>query len=214
MDELGQSITQNLLDTLDQASKEMANLTNASTPPPKKSSGSTKSSSSGSSHKSSSGSSHSGSSSSTHKSNRYYTVRKGDTLSDIAEKYYGHGTESYWEKIAKANHLSNPNKIYPGERLLIPYDTGGYTGSFDGGRIALLHQKELVLNQHDTSNMLKMVNLVRDMMPKLDLTKLGDKIGSTINMPITIQNLNGTKEGALEFLSYIGNQMKIRGVNN
>jgi hypothetical protein len=52
------------------------------------------------------------------------------------------------------------------------------------------------------------------MMPKLDLTKLGDKIGSTINMPITIQNLNGTKEGALEFLSYIGNQMKIRGVNN
>ena len=44
------------------------------------------------------------------------------------------------------------------------YDTGGYTGSWDGGdgRLALLHSKELVLNADDTSNFLTAVSTVRD----------------------------------------------------
>lgn len=44
------------------------------------------------------------------------------------------------------------------------YDTGGYTGSWDGGngRLALLHSKELVLNADDTSNFLTAVSAVRD----------------------------------------------------
>jgi hypothetical protein len=33
------------------------------------------------------------------------------------------------------------------ESQLVPYDTGGYTGSWDSsGRLAMLHQKEIVLN--------------------------------------------------------------------
>jgi len=43
-----------------------------------------------------------------------YAVREGDTLSSIAAKY---GTT--WQKIAADNNLSNPNLIYPGQRLLI-----------------------------------------------------------------------------------------------
>lgn len=43
-----------------------------------------------------------------------YAVRKGDTLSAIAQRY---GTT--WQKIAKDNNLSNPNLIYPGQRLKI-----------------------------------------------------------------------------------------------
>lgn len=44
------------------------------------------------------------------------------------------------------------------------YKTGGYTGSWDGnnGRLAILHQKELVLNQEDTSNILDAINTIRD----------------------------------------------------
>ena len=43
------------------------------------------------------------------------------------------------------------------------YDTGGYTGEWDSsGRLALLHQKELVLNAHDTENILNIVGMVRD----------------------------------------------------
>lgn len=49
---------------------------------------------------------------------RYYTVKKGDTLSKISLKYYK--TASKWSKIASANKIKNPNKIYPGKKLLIP----------------------------------------------------------------------------------------------
>lgn len=44
------------------------------------------------------------------------------------------------------------------------FDTGGYTGTWDNtGRLAMLHQKQLVLNATDTANILKVVDLVRDM---------------------------------------------------
>ncbi len=43
-----------------------------------------------------------------------YTVKAGDTLSGIANKY---GTT--YQKIAKDNKISNPNKIYVGQKLII-----------------------------------------------------------------------------------------------
>ena len=50
----------------------------------------------------------------TNTSSRTYTVKSGDTLSSIAKKY---GTT--YQKIAKDNNISNPNKIYPGQKLII-----------------------------------------------------------------------------------------------
>lgn len=44
----------------------------------------------------------------------YYTVKKGDTLSAIANRY---GTT--YQAIARLNNLSNPNKIYIGQKLKI-----------------------------------------------------------------------------------------------
>lgn len=42
------------------------------------------------------------------------------------------------------------------------FDTGGYTGEWGSdGRIAMLHEKELVLNKEDTSNILAAVNGIR-----------------------------------------------------
>ena len=45
------------------------------------------------------------------------------------------------------------------------FDTGGYTGSWGDaeGRLAFLHQGELVLNQNDTQNILNAVQVVRSM---------------------------------------------------
>lgn len=50
------------------------------------------------------------------------------------------------------------------------FKTGGYTGDwtnglseYDNGKLAVLHQKELVLNSTDTANMLSAVELVRDL---------------------------------------------------
>lgn len=43
------------------------------------------------------------------------------------------------------------------------FATGGYTGIFDDEKLAFLHQKELVLNQTDTENILAAVRTVRDL---------------------------------------------------
>ncbi|WP_337827077.1 LysM peptidoglycan-binding domain-containing protein [Pseudonocardia sp. TMWB2A] len=48
-----------------------------------------------------------------------YTVRSGDTLSAIASR---HGSSV--SAIARANGISNPNLIYPGQRLTIPGGSG------------------------------------------------------------------------------------------
>lgn len=44
----------------------------------------------------------------------YYTVKAGDTLGEIAAKY---GTD--YQTLAKANDISNPDLIYPGQRIRI-----------------------------------------------------------------------------------------------
>ena len=46
----------------------------------------------------------------------------------------------------------------------IPFDTGGYTGQWGNeGKIAMLHEKELVLNKTDTQNILDAVTIVRNL---------------------------------------------------
>lgn len=45
----------------------------------------------------------------------YYTVRPGDTLSEIAARY-----QTTYQRLASLNGIANPNLIYPGERLQIP----------------------------------------------------------------------------------------------
>jgi hypothetical protein len=50
------------------------------------------------------------------------------------------------------------------------FDTGGYTGSWgSNGRLAMLHQNELVLNPDDTRNMLQAVEIVRKIVRVIDL---------------------------------------------
>lgn len=71
---------------------------------------------------------------------------------------------------------------------LIGYDTGGYTGSWsDGnsdvknGKLAYLHQKELVLNAADTENILKAVDIVRQMVQTLKSSAVVDTFSNIAN---------------------------------
>lgn len=69
-------------------------------------------------------------------------------------------------------HVVNKNNdketyVYPN---LPTFASGGYTGEWGPeGRLAMLHQKELVLNKDDTENMLKMVSMVRDSVNKISI---------------------------------------------
>ena len=78
------------------------------------------------------------------------------------------------------------------------FDTGGYTGEWNNGdtdgRLAWLHQKELVLNSSDTENILDAVNSVRN------ITSLGDSINESImngisQMVLSLMNLGNYGKG-------------------
>jgi nucleoid-associated protein YgaU len=51
-----------------------------------------------------------------------YTVKKGDTLSQIAKNFYGFATPPYWKLIQDANKdlIKDANLIYPGQVFKIP----------------------------------------------------------------------------------------------
>jgi nucleoid-associated protein YgaU len=53
------------------------------------------------------------------KATRFHVVRPGETLSAIAEQYYG--SPNAWRKIRDANKtLKDANRIAPGTKLIIP----------------------------------------------------------------------------------------------
>lgn len=63
----------------------------------------------------------------------------------------------YWDIISKKIKTSH-------------FDTGGYTGEWgNSGKIAMLHQKELVLNAEDTKNFLAGIEVLRDVVQRIDL---------------------------------------------
>lgn len=49
-----------------------------------------------------------------------YTVKSGDTLSDIAYRTMGNGTAPYYNFIAQHNGIANPNSIDPGQVIQVP----------------------------------------------------------------------------------------------
>ena len=58
------------------------------------------------------------------------------------------------------------------EKKVPGFDTGGYTGEFDGGKLALLHEKELVLNKQDTQNLLDTIDIVDKLLSTLNYQNL------------------------------------------
>ena len=57
----------------------------------------------------------------------FYTVKKGDSLSKIAKRFYGDAMK--YKQIFEANRpmLSDPDKIYPGQNLRVPKLEGTYS---------------------------------------------------------------------------------------
>jgi Lysozyme like domain/LysM domain len=71
---------------------------------------------------------------------RTYTVRPGDTLSSIAQRFYGKPADWPWLYHVNESVVHDPNQIYAGEVLKVPYDPPANTASY-----APRHAKATVL---------------------------------------------------------------------
>ena len=131
-----------------------------------------------------------------------HVVVSGDTLWDLAKRYYGDYYQ--WTKIQKANGGIDPYRVPIGKKLLIPFDTGGYTGDWNGeqGRVAMLHKKELVLNKDQTKDILNTVSVVTKAKKQADtllnnISKSGDVNSSHVgDINMYFPNYKGDQGGA------------------
>lgn len=131
-----------------------------------------------------------------------HTVVSGDTLWDLAKRYYGDYYQ--WTKIQKANGGIDPYRVPIGKKLLIPFDTGGYTGDWNGeqGRVAMLHKKELVLNKDQTKDILSTVSVVAKAKRQTDnllnsVNKSGDNNSRNVgDINMYFPNYKGDQGGA------------------
>jgi LysM repeat protein len=57
-----------------------------------------------------------------HEQIRSYTVQPGDTLSSIAQRFYGNPADWPWLYQANRSVIQNADVIYPGEVLNVPYE--------------------------------------------------------------------------------------------
>ena len=128
----------------------------------------------------------------------------GDIVRNVPNTWYSDsyagapiGTPKKWAKEFKVTHYKTDGRPRPyhiqgvnggtgsGWVEWVGFKSGGYTGDWSktggldgiGGKAAILHQKEMVLNAQDTENMLKAVEMVRD------YTDL-------LNKPLPTSNLN------------------------
>lgn len=91
-------------------------------------------------------------------------------LSDVIEKgrliFHSAQGATYGTNIELQKYRYQTSTGWHG---LVPFDTGGYTGAWGSeGRLAMLHEKELVLNKMDTANLLASVEIVRSIAQSID----------------------------------------------
>ena len=81
-------------------------------------------------------------------------------------------------------------------RTAFGFDTGGYTGDWSGsyGKLAFLHQKELVLNQGDTENFLASMQILERILQVIDLQSASSQIGGILSAPRFNMNNTDTLE--------------------
>ena len=105
------------------------------------------------------------------------------------------------DEIAAALKAFNDSKpgggydydYYKALELAKTYDTGGYTGSWGPeGKIAILHEKELVLNAQDTENFLTATSMLQEISQMLDNNALLASLGM-INLSAMTLNTEADK---------------------
>ncbi|MCZ0092970.1 peptidoglycan DD-metalloendopeptidase family protein [Bacillus sonorensis] len=128
--------------------------------------------------------------------------------------------------IDKLKEASNAlNVVIAGNKTgkkVSSFDVGGYTGKWgSSGKLAMLHEQELVLNKSDTSNVLKIVELTRNIfgdiptkatLPSHSTAPNQTTSNQTININFNVDKMTGSKDDAEKFLGEAFNIVSARGV--
>lgn len=119
------------------------------------------------------------------------TVVKANSKGSITFGNYEYGAENDPSiKMIYASGAGWHGYVTASDRYAIKnaykFDTGGYTGSWDGayGKLAFLHQKELVLNEGDTENFLASMEILERILQVIDLHSANSQIGGILSSPI------------------------------
>ena len=95
------------------------------------------------------------------------------------ERYKAEGVTNdlteYVESIDRnAGEYFDPDEV---RRLIATFASGGYTGSWGpSGRLAVLHEKELILNANDTLHFLQAAEILRGVSEAIDLQAMANQI--------------------------------------
>lgn len=123
----------------------------------------------------------------------HYDINSGQNLTLNA--YNEDGSIADWrDQLEQKRKMQYKTSNY---RTIRQFATGGYTGTWgngdDNGRLAVLHQKELVLNKDDTANFLSGISMLRDM------SSLNGSISNAIASSVAgmIYQLSKTKTGTI-----------------
>ena len=78
---------------------------------------------------------------------------------------------------------------------LVGFDSGGYTGEWGSyGKMAMLHEKEMVLNQNDTENFLASMEFLHKILEVIDLQAMSSQLGGILSSP----NLTNSNSSVIE----------------
>lgn len=95
-------------------------------------------------------------------------------------------------RLSKRESAERNNYWKKSNHEFVQFKTGGYTGDWGGqnGKLAMLHQKEIVLNKDDTKNLLASVDVIRGIVSSIDLQALSRQYGSNVSSQ-NLTNFNG-----------------------
>ena len=98
-------------------------------------------------------------------------------------------------------YLNGQGKTREQAKKLMGYDTGGYTGEWGSeGKLALLHEKEIVLNASDTQNMLSAVSMIRDIAKMIDIQAYQSQFAQLASPASGYSNYNSNQENLEQYV--------------
>ena len=115
-------------------------------------------------------------------SSDYYGTYGSETEQYFKEIMSGGGDREWFEYAANVYTLEQIREILK-KIGISTFKTGGYTGDWgDDGKLSILHEKELVLNQNDTKNLLETIKVNKDIKSGDGLlNKLSNLIRNTVD---------------------------------